>query len=530
MKKLFLSFNLLFFSLLIINAQTLEEGIKQFENENYNAALNTFIKLNAANPKNAIHAYYVGEVHYALENYKGAQDAYNAGLAANPKSDECKIGLAKLALDNKNMTEAKKYFDSALRGQSKNHSLISKVGAAYLYNKNPQAKVALDYFTQARDLDPKIAKYWIQKGDAHLALNEAGPAMTAYETAVEKNKDEPETYMKMARIWNSSGKYDLAIEKLENVIKLNPNYALAYKDLYESYIKSRKLDKVLPVLEKYVTLTGTDVGAKVRLVKFLCFQAKDYTRTIDEGNKILITNPNEYTIYRWLSWSYFETGKFAESYASNQSLIMETTKDTNRKLYISDYEYLAKAAFKVNKLDTAEWAYKKVIELDPSRELEITGLIAKAYYDAKSYSKAEEWYLKKNVIKELNSTDRYYLGLSQFYQEAWSRADSSFAKVLELTPNYAQGWIQRAKCNTNLDPDNVNFLAAPYYEKYIELASPDTKPVGVVKNLILSHGYMAFYNVQKDNLEQAKFHYSKILELDPANEDANNNLKILNKK
>ena len=80
MKKLFISFNLLFFSLLVLNAQTLEEGIKQFENENYNAALNTFIKLNAANPKNAIHAYYVGEVHYATENYKGALDAYNAGL------------------------------------------------------------------------------------------------------------------------------------------------------------------------------------------------------------------------------------------------------------------------------------------------------------------------------------------------------------------------------------------------------------------------------------------------------------------
>ena len=56
--------------------------------------------------------------------------------------------------------------------------------------------------------------------------------MTAYETAVEKNKNEPETYVKMAKIWSSSKKYDLATEKLESAIAIAPDYALAYKDLY----------------------------------------------------------------------------------------------------------------------------------------------------------------------------------------------------------------------------------------------------------------------------------------------------------
>ncbi|MBK8402989.1 MAG: tetratricopeptide repeat protein [Saprospiraceae bacterium] len=64
---------LLFFNALITNSQSLQDGIKQLENENYSAALNTFTKLNVSDPKNPLYAYYIGEVHYALENYEAAK-------------------------------------------------------------------------------------------------------------------------------------------------------------------------------------------------------------------------------------------------------------------------------------------------------------------------------------------------------------------------------------------------------------------------------------------------------------------------
>ncbi|MEO6189729.1 MAG: tetratricopeptide repeat protein [Saprospiraceae bacterium] len=528
MKKLILSFSILIISILGVNGQSLEEGIRQFENENYDAALRTFAKLNATDPRNSIYAYYIGEVQYALENYDGAKSAYNTGLSANSKCDECKIGLGRLELDKKNISEAKKLFDSALRGNSKNHGIIAKVGDAYLYNKNPQPQIALEYLTQARDLNPKIAKYWIHKGDAHLAADDLGAAMTAYEAAVDKNKNDPETYIKMSKIWNSSGKYELAIDKLQIAIKLDPNYALAYKELYESYIKSKNYSKVIPILEKYVSLAGDDIGAKVRLVKFLCFQAKDYERAIEEGNKIIAVHPEEYTIYRWLAWSYAETDKPAESFESNKKLFKAVESNPSRKLFPSDYEYFAKAAAKLNKLDTAEMAYMKVIELDSTRKYEIYGLLAKAYYDAKDYSSAEKWYLNKNTLKTLNNSDMYYLGLSQFNAGAYSRADSSFASVLSITPNYANGWLMRAKCNILLDPDNIHFLAKPYFEKFIEIAELDKEKNK--KNLILAYNYLGVYYVNQNDFVSAKSFFIKTIELDPADVSALDAMRILNKK
>jgi len=86
----------------------------------------------------------------------------------------------------------------------------------------------------------------------------------------------------------------------------------------------------------------------------------------------------------------------------------------------------------------------------------------------------------------------------------------------------------RARCNNSLDPDNVQFLSKPFYEKYIEIASIDKEKNK--KNLIESYNYLAYYYIQQNDLVQGKSFYEKIIELDATNEDALDKLKILNQK
>ncbi|HRI00060.1 MAG TPA: tetratricopeptide repeat protein [Saprospiraceae bacterium] len=511
-----------------LSAQTLQEGIQQLENENYNAALLTFIKLNSSDPKNTIYQYYIGEVHYAMENYDAAATAYKKGLEISSKCDACNVGLGKLDLDNGKPEEAKKKFDYALKGNSKNHEIHSMVGDAYTYSKKPISSLGIEYQTKARDINPSIAKYWTHLGDALQAKGDLGGAMTSYETAVSKNKNDPETYLKMARIWSGNKQtIDKAIENLETVISLNPNYALAYKDLYELYIRTNRYNKVLPILQKYVSLAGTDVDAKVRLVKFLCFQAKDYERAIEEGTKLLSSNPDQYTLHRWLAWSYGETNKFQESYDQSQLLFKAAETDPSRKLYASDYEYYAKAAAKIGKMDVAEQMYGKLIELEPTKSQDVYGLLAKTNYDAKKYDSARDWYLKKGTEKPLNNSDLFYLGNCYYYLDQNTQADSVFGKVVEITPNYATGWLMRAKANRELDPDNKLFLAKPYYEKFIEFGSADRERNKA--NLITAYNYLAYFYIQNNDNVQAKSYYEQTTLLDPTNQQAVEALTILNK-
>lgn len=511
------------------NTQTFEEGIRQLENENYNAALASFTKLVQIDPKGFIYHYYIAEVYYAMDKPAVARAAYNKGLEVSSKCDECHIGLGRLDLDENRPQEARKHFESALKGNSKNAKIQALIGMAYLGSKNPLPETAVEYLLKARDLNPKESKYWIYLGDSYLAKGDNGNAMTSYETAVEKDRNNPETYVKMARIWSSGNQAELGIEQLEKAIQFKPDYAIAYKDLYELYIRSGKFDKVVPILEKYVSLIGSDVDARVRFVKFLCFQAKDYTRAIEEGNKLLLSNPDQYTLHRWLAWSYFEKGEFKNSLESSLDLLDEINKDTiNRKLFPSDIEYAAKAAAKLTLMDTAEMFFIKLIDLQPERAVEISSLMAKAFYDARKYEKAEFWYMNKAKSVSLSPTELLYLGLSQRSSARFLQADTTFSNLLALTPKYENGWYYRAIINNQLDTTEKKlFLAKPYFEKFIELASASTDPVKYKLKLIEAYIYMAYYFVQNDDNEMAKSYCNMILNLEPENEDAKSYLKIL---
>ncbi len=528
------------------NAQTIEEGIKQMENENYTAALNTFNSICKADAKNAVVYFHIGEVHYKLEDYAEAEKSYKKGISVNAQCAECNVGIGKLELDNGNATEAEKYFAAAVRINKKSSDVFHHIGDAYLYSKKPNATKAIENLSTARDMNVKDATHWAHLGDAYLLNGNNGEAMTAYETAVEKDPTNAEAYISMARIWARAQQEALAIPKLEEAIKLSPNDARPIKDLYELYIRERRYTKVVPLLEKYVSLIGTDVDAKVRLVKFLTFQAKDYERAIEEGNKLVVQYPDQYTLHRWLAWSYAGKAKQMEmdkasdatitdslirlSYqnanAQSELLFDALTKDDKKKAFSEDYEFWALSSLKTGKLDDAAHIYRKYIEFDTSKAPDIYGMLAKTYFDSTNYEQAIAYYNRKLAAKPLTNAEEYFLGLSNYYSKIYVAADSSFARVVRATPTYALGHLMRARVANAVDSTDAKvFLAKPHYESFIELAKVD--PVKNKKNLLVAYEYMAYYFIQQGDNAKAKEFYMTMLTLDPENKTALERIEIL---
>lgn len=527
MKKLVFA-SLLVFSAMAAYAQepSFKEGLKQLVNENFSAAQATFTAIAKNDPKNGTIYYYIGEVSYEMEDYPEAEKAYKKGLTINPQCAECKVGIGKLLLDQGKADEAEENFQSAIRLDKKNPEIYALIGEAYLRTKKPNANKAIDYLSTARDMNPAVAWYWSSLGDAYKMANNNGEAMTSYETAIKKDPLNSAAYIAMARIWKGAKQDSLAIPLLIKAIELSPNDARAYKDLIELYIKNGQYDKVTPLLEKYVTLTGDDVDAKVRLVKFLTFQAKDYDRAIEEGEKLLKTNPEQYTLHRWLAWAYAEKSEYQHSYDHSKQLFDALEKNKERATFPSDYDYWGKAAFKLGLIDEAAHIYRKYLELDPSRSQEINGMLAKGYFDAKNYEQAAKYYLLKGAEKPLSVADNYYLGLSYFYLDENVKSDSVFIKVLEVTPDYAPGWMMRARVGNRLDTAEMKlYLPKVPYENYIKYAAAD--PVKNKRNLMEAYKYLGWYYVQKEDNVMAKEYYDKALELDPADKETMDIIAIL---
>jgi tetratricopeptide (TPR) repeat protein len=527
MKKL-LFVSIFFSCAIVLKAQvpSLQEGLKYMQNENYSAALNTFNTIAKSDPKNGTIYYYIGEVSYLTEYAVEAEKSYKKGLSINPQCAECKVGLGKLKLDEGKTAEAAEFFESASRLDKKNPEIFAMIGDAYLYNKRPNGNKAVENLSIARDMNPKVAKYWAHLGDAYKLVGNNGEAMTSFQTAVEKDPTTTSAYISMARIWAAAKQDSLAIPLLQEAIRLSPDDAAPYKVLIELYIRTGQYDKVTPLLDKYVSLTGDDVDARVRFVKFLTYQAQDYDRAIMEGEKLLIGHPEQYTVHRWLAWAYVEKGEFQKSYDHSVMLFDEIGKKEDRTAFPSDYDYWGKAAFKLGKLDEAAHIYRKYLELEPSHSQEINGMLAKAYFDAKNYEQSVAYYKRKGEEKPLSVADDYYLGLAYYYADKNIEADSAFARVLQITPDYANGHLMRARIGSALDTAEVKlYLAKEHYENYAKYAEVDKEKNK--KNLLEAYNYLAYYWVQQDDLEKAKLYYEMILALDPADANAIEALKLL---
>lgn len=492
-------------------AQSIEEAISMIEKEDYIGARKLLRSFIAKNEKGAEPYYYLGETFYQNENADSAFYYYGKGARVDSRSGLSYVGLGKLALDSRNKMEMQKQFDTARRiAKDKDARIYYELGKAHLESTQGDVNAAIEYLEKAVSIDPKNGDYYSVLGDAYIKKGDVGKGISQYEIATGKDKQDPKNYLKRAVQWKEAAIYDQAEQSLLEGLAVDPNYAPALRELTDVYYYSKKYSMIIPTLERYTKLMGDDIEARERLVRYLTFQAREYDRAITEGEAVLAKEPKSYSTFRSLGAAYFEKGMFDKSFALMKQFFASSI---GRKVYEFDYEYFIKGALKTGNFDEAK---AKIVEFEAAFPTKV-GLfsyeLAKGYYDKKDYPNAEAGFLEKISTQNATTNDYFYLGYSQYYQKKYALADSSFAKLTELSPAYLTGYLMRAKCNVQLDPELKTGAAKPYYEKVVELGVAD--PEKNKKALIEAYKYLGYYSVQFEMEEEAKTNFSKAYELDP---------------
>ncbi len=525
------------------NAQTADEISTAIEKEEFGAARKMCQQLIAKDAKSSEGYFFMGETYYENEKADSAQYYYTKGLAANDNAALCLIGQGKLLLDQGKSLEAQKNFEKAAKWtRNKNAYVQYQVAKAYLdanfqkaYKDRDYAPTyatqAIEWLDKAIATNPKDGNFFSLLGDAYFFKKEAGTALTKYEFATDKNKKDPKNYVKRARINKSAKIFKDAEANLNECLAIDPNYAPALKEMTEVYVSSGQYSKVAPILQKYTDLIKTsgkdDIEARMRLVRYLCYYAKDYKGAIAEANNILAASPQP-TMYRWLSWAYTNQAKATEKEspataaedfkkgAENAKLFLE--KKGDNKVIVSDYDNYMQCAFKTKDFETASKLGQEVLALDSTRT-DIYETIAKGYYDAGQYDKAVAAYDTKVAKTKATTTDYFYIAQSYMALKKLAEAEGAFAKLTELSPTYLFAWTQRAKIAEIGDPELKTGAARVFHEKVIELAKADE-----VKNkaqLIKSNYFLGLCNATVTNdYPKALAYLNEVMRLDPANVDS----------
>ena len=527
--KHLISLSLLFIGgALVSQAQSLQEAIRLNENEQQDQATVMYEKLIASQPANGTLYYYYGENFLDSEMPEKAEAAFNAGRSKDPANALNLVGLAELKLLDGDLAGGKALIDEATKlAGPKNALVYLEAGEAYLkYRKAQDLMSSQTLIEQAIKLEPKNPEGYSLLGDVYSELNNGSKAAENYNKSLELDKKHIKSVLHKGQLYKRSTNYEGAIAEFDSCLRMDPNFAPAYREKAETYFAMKKIDNAVENYRLYLEISKFNTRARLRGAAFL-LEAERFKEAQDELNKITKADSSNLYMMRIIGYVATENEQIDTAMRALGKVFELTANDTAKRIS-RDYAYYGKALVKSGKDSLGMEYLWRAIEMDPrfSEHYDDLGKIA---------TKLKRHHISVNAYRrkianhhKIGSADYYNLGKALYQNKEFSSADSAFRKVTELNPNWPNGYLYLGRTNSQLDSSFVSFSAIEPYQKYIELIGTDAANITKYsKDLIEANSYIAVAFLRKKDCKASIEYWNRVLAIDPKVEQALNAIKII---
>ncbi|KOS08396.1 hypothetical protein AM493_16940 [Flavobacterium akiainvivens] len=560
-------FKLLGLSLVFVgaaHAQDAKDAKKAIDAEQYQKAKNTLKTLIASEPQEGKNYFLIGDIYLTQTETDSAAYYFNKGVAVKDNPEYNQIGLAHIALNKGDAAGAQAKFAAVEKDLRKRDvEQLIYMGKAYIYSDNPNYVKAIEYLNKALAKDEKSAEAFFYRGEANYRNKDSNAAFSDYRNAFNLDNTLLKAKLKLGVLKkNTKAAFPEAVADFNALLATNPNYGPAYRELAETYYLWGSMDRAkyaentkqaIAFYEKYMQNTDYSLNSRMRHADFLVL-AGDYKALEAEAKEMQKLDKVNPRILRYLSYSAYENGNYQESLDAMNKFIASVEP---KRIIARDYLYRGLAQLALNvatdeegnttvvdqaKFDEAIADIKKAAATD----IEITnefGAIGQKLFKQKLYGPAAVVLGAATENPEGRNlfVDNFYYGFALYadyvtkpddqkatYAESLVKADSAFAKVNELNPEFPEAFIYKAKVNQLVKTDEAYAKMASAYDSYIALivAKGPADVEKNKKNLLEAYDNAGAYYVAKDKVK-AKEYFTKSLELDPANEYAKQELDKL---
>ncbi|KAA5543994.1 tetratricopeptide repeat protein [Adhaeribacter rhizoryzae] len=497
-------------------SQSVKDGQRATDLERYKEATRTLQSLSKSNNEEA--SLYLADAYLRAGKTDSATMILNQAAGMNAKSAISMVAAGKAALLKGNMSEAESKFEDAVKAKKKDPQIYKLIGQAYADANVKDVTKALDYLNKANELaknkDPEI---FIVMGDVQqLQPNGGGPAMTAYDRALQIDSKNAKAHFKRGQLYVRSRNFNEAQTALQAAITADANYAPAYRELAEMYYFAGKYDQALENMRKYISMSENTPDTRAKYASFL-FLTKDYAGTIKEAQEVLARDPKNAVMNRVMAYSLYETEKNAEALTAMENYFKVADP---AKVLASDYAYYGRMLAAGDKAAEAQANFDKALAMDATN-VELMDDIASFYVKQKDYAKAISLYTKI-IAAQPKNLNVYNVRLADAYfaNQQFDEADSLYSIVLKANPTYAHGLFQRARIADEKDTDKSGD-AKPLYEEFIKVVNQDPSKVQSYKGYLVPANYLlGFYAYKGKDYATARKYWQDVLKLDPANKEA----------
>ncbi len=526
-------------SSLIASADGYKDGIEYFKADQFDNAKEILTKnLNNPGTDKALSYYYLGAIDLKNGDKAAAKANFDKGVAANSGCAFNFVGLGQLDLLNGNVKAAEDNFKKAANINKKDAEISVLIARAY-YNADPTkyAKEIQKYIDKARkDSKNQEPSIYIFEGDRLMDQNQVGDAAGQYENAIYWQADNSEGYVKYANAYVGVNP-GFAIQKLEELVALQPNSALAQRELAEKYYENDQWRKASDTYGKYIQNHNHFPEDRARY-SVLLYYGENYQPSLEIAESYLANDPNDFLMNRMKMLNLAALKRYDEAKTAAEKFF-------TLKGYFSGNDYITYADI-LNALGDPD-AGIAIIEKganDLPDNLAMQQKLSETYLTAKRYADAATSYdryidAKAKTEEPVTVTDyfagggRYltYAASTDSLPEAAAAAAKGVAyidKGLAEQPNNPSLVRRKAQLIMVGNGKEMNQAAANEYLRLIELLdmTPDSKnpnnpnnDIAYYKNAYQMLGI--YYDGIKDTDNAVKY-FSLLLELDPENEAVRN--------
>jgi len=529
-----------------VSGQDLNSALNMTYQEQFEAADNAFNALSKSEPANGKYYYYSGEnqlASYFIDPVnipfdaiaKKALERYNKGIAANPNEPLNYIGLGKVALIQNNKSLAEENFTKAQTflpakkvksalTKPDQATLLIRLADAYVQVGSKDSALVFGFLRRAEVLDSKNPELYLIRGDYWFyTFNNGSLAASNYKRSQDLAPQSKRSRVRLGQLYTRIRSYQDALTYYQEALTLDSSFAPAYLEMGFLYAKTNQPEESKTNFKKYLDLSSSNIAAKRRYANML-ISTEDYKGAIEQIKLIMAMDSVTFNdLNRALAYSYFEEKQFPQAKYYMGKFLKNAPAE---KVTSKDYIYSGRINVK-NGLDSlAIIDLSRALEVDTANT-DLLNEIAASYIKMKKHQDAGDTYKRKIQLTNGGVNDHYKMGRAYFDAKNWTEADSAFAKVNRLSPDFEPAYLFRARVYANLDPDTKEGLAKPFYDKLVEKASADS--IKFSKDILEAYNYLGYYFLVNKQYCESLSYWVKVLVLDPTNENARSAINDLKK-
>ena len=472
--------------------------------------------------KNLFHSVVLAALLFAGAGQAQAQKGYEVP----PISDEhAALAAQVVELQLSDPDEANKIFTKLFRKVRNNKEALLSVGQYFLDNNvYPCAnQCSKQLYTIAADYLPGL----MFSGEVCMFRKDYGMAGQKFEEALAIDSTYVPALRRNAFVYKNVNPH-VAIEYLEKIRRIDAGNHSIDRELGDVYYNLDEFDKAVGSYGTYFKAVqqndSTDIRAAENYLQSL-YATQKFTEVADLVERFAPLDPADMVFKRMRLFSAVENYEFAKA---KEAMGYITNQEYPDSFYLYlDYAYAGNLMKELDDIPAAIGYFEKAVKTDSTK---ISGLkeLANLYSSNKETEKSiktYEHYLSAKGEDKVDLTDLY--GLARLYLSAsqkegltpeekaalTAKGDAVCVKMIEKKPDAYQAVLLRAAMHIT-DGTKPEETPKQYYAEALKMMEGKE---GVDSAKLQALRYLAFYAVQKDELDDARNYTNQIIAIEPDN-------------